>query len=947
MANCTMSGRKGTILPPPSGWDFLRTKAGGMVVTKGQPEGVMYAQIGVDGRPVASPQSLDQIQRDREKAAKISADNRKRAGELWAQAEPWPQDRLARYIRFRGIDVNRLPAPPRLRYAPRCLRMTDGSKKTYGPAMLAVIAGEKTVDGKPQAVGLGVHRTYLALGGDGKADGSDAKKILGQAKGGMIRLLDPAATERPETLIIAEGIETALACAVATGAAAWASVSAAGMSGGEIPASILVPLGTVSRVIIAADTNAFGRGKKAGVGVGVDSALVLASRTRGAHPGVTVTVRPPGLVEASALTVRPPGSLWPVPAPGRDGADWLDVLNAEGPAAVSRGLLGDVGGDHPAGRSDQGPVAGTGGTDETVVSSGGEGTPVESMGDDDRCPVDDGGDSGGDDSGGGPPGGAPWRPLKPEDMPLLVEGDLNRARRYLWDRQRVAGASRFGLARYAGRWWRFDGAAYAEVDDDALRSGVLDWLNGFSRIRTVGKTAKLARVDPTPRMAQSVVDSLVTDTFVDSDAMPVWLSPIFDRDGMPTWAKAVGVDRGAGPARPCTHLVFPSGRLDLTRLCDETRTPADRVALEPNSPDLFTTTCLPFDLPMEELEDLVRGRDRGEIYSRLCPKFWGWMADASGADPAWERQLMLMLGDTVSGNRALEKVFAVVGVQRGGKGIIEDALAAIMGEANIEALDSQTLSDRFGLAHLIGKPCAVMPDAHIDGAMGENSIVVERLKAISGRGRLPVRDMYQRSKTVRLATRVWIFSNAEPNLKDHSSALAGRFVWLPIVKSYLGREDPSIKAAVPEEAAGIMLLALEGAMALHRRREIPMCGHGQQIAAEFQERSAPLQAFLTDYLVRADTSEYNDADLLTSEEIYRLYAHHAEQELGREPMRPPHFWAAVKWPMGGSLDWIQPRIGGRRDRRLPGWTVTEMGGRVLDGMAKPSTMPDQGVWYNP
>jgi hypothetical protein len=65
---------------------------------------------------------------------------------------------------------------------------------------------------------IAIHRTFLAQGCDPR------KAMLGPVRGGAVRL---GAITNP--LVIAEGIETALSCSVATGLSAWAALSTSGL----------------------------------------------------------------------------------------------------------------------------------------------------------------------------------------------------------------------------------------------------------------------------------------------------------------------------------------------------------------------------------------------------------------------------------------------------------------------------------------------------------------------------------------------------------------------------------------------------------------------------------------------------------------------------------------------------------------------------------------------
>jgi putative DNA primase/helicase len=160
------------------------------------------------------------------------------ASRLWEAAQDARGSPVARYLASRGIT---LPPPPSLRWAPRCCHW---EARAWLPAMLAAIVN---VDGGL----IGVHRTFLAPGGSGKADVAPQKAMLGRAAGGAVRL-GPAA----EMLMIGEGIETCLSAAQATGMPAWAALSTSGLR-----ALVLPPI--VREIVILADNDANGAGAAA------------------------------------------------------------------------------------------------------------------------------------------------------------------------------------------------------------------------------------------------------------------------------------------------------------------------------------------------------------------------------------------------------------------------------------------------------------------------------------------------------------------------------------------------------------------------------------------------------------------------------------------------------------------------------------------------------------
>ena len=136
---------------------------------------------------------------------------------------PWRDSHLAEatlvetYLHTRGLVI---PVPLSIRFHAG-LRHPSGG---IWPSMVALVT--RGVDAQP----IGIHRTYLARNGSGKAPVEPAKMMLGPCRGGVVRLSQPAGP-----LLVGEGIETCLAAMQASGHAAWAALSTSGLLTLELP----------------------------------------------------------------------------------------------------------------------------------------------------------------------------------------------------------------------------------------------------------------------------------------------------------------------------------------------------------------------------------------------------------------------------------------------------------------------------------------------------------------------------------------------------------------------------------------------------------------------------------------------------------------------------------------------------------------------------------------
>lgn len=169
------------------------------------------------------------------KAPKVNIDEY--ISKLWNEALDAKGSIVESYLNNRGLLLQNIPKC--IRYHPSLYHNPSG--KSF-PAMLS--AATKYASDKITAL----HRTYLKVDGSDKADISSNKMMLGQVKGASVML-----TSTNSTLVIAEGIETALSVYAVTGFSTWASLSAWGMVSVQVP-----PVDITQEIIIAADADATG-----------------------------------------------------------------------------------------------------------------------------------------------------------------------------------------------------------------------------------------------------------------------------------------------------------------------------------------------------------------------------------------------------------------------------------------------------------------------------------------------------------------------------------------------------------------------------------------------------------------------------------------------------------------------------------------------------------------
>jgi putative DNA primase/helicase len=164
------------------------------------------------------------------------------ARNLWQQASP-AQGTLAEKYLFSRIGQYLLSIPPTIKYRASLKHTPTGD---FYPCMLSAVTRY------PEKKVIAVHRTFLSEEGTAKAPVENPKLLLGDARGGAVRLA-PATEE----LIVCEGIEDGLSLMSLLNKPVWV-----GSSASLLQTMIIPPLPLARTIYIAQDNDAAGRKAK-------------------------------------------------------------------------------------------------------------------------------------------------------------------------------------------------------------------------------------------------------------------------------------------------------------------------------------------------------------------------------------------------------------------------------------------------------------------------------------------------------------------------------------------------------------------------------------------------------------------------------------------------------------------------------------------------------------
>ena len=364
------------------------------------------------------------------------------------------------------------------------------------------------------------------------------------------------------------------------------------------------------------------------------------------------------------------------------------------------------------------------------------------------------------------------------------------------------------LVHHQGEWLVWDGQRFTKITEDDLKAAAWPWLANcwqYSKA-TKQELSKLVPFKPTRGSVISLVDALKAVTNLPS------------HNESPSWI-------GTAPCRPESVIAFANGLLDLDRYLKTGDT-----ALLSHTPRWFSTNCLPhrFDPDAD------------------CPMWLDFLNQVFEGDEERVRALAQWFGYNLTLDNRQQKFALLIGPPRSGKGTTMTVLTQMLGKQNVANPTLTALGSRFGLAPLVGKQAAVVPDAHL-GRNSDSIAILEKLKSIVG---CDEQNVDRKNKTelanVRINARFTIAVNELPRLPDASVSLKERMVVIPYNFSVAGKEDYNLPERLLAEIPGITNWALSGLMDLRRSGRLIQPKAGTEIVTDFVRLSSPLSAFLDD-----------------------------------------------------------------------------------------------------
>lgn len=382
------------------------------------------------------------------------------------------------------------------------------------------------------------------------------------------------------------------------------------------------------------------------------------------------------------------------------------------------------------------------------------------------------------------------------------------------------------LRFYQGDWYRWRDGGYQlwgqnDVEaaiTNAIRSEFIQVASTEAALRvSAGPGARPGRRPQVKKVTKALCGNVLAALkglcIVSSDlAAPAWLDE-------------------PGPYAAAEILAAPNGHLHVPGYL------AGEPQLLPPGPRLFSLTALDYAI---------------NLHAPPPVQWLPFLDSLWGNDPESITTLQEWFGYCLLPDTRQQKILFLIRPPRSGKGAILRVLRDLVGEDNVASPPLSMLATPFGLAALMGKTVACIPDARLS-FRSDQAVVMERLLSISGEDSLTIDRKNRDPVTVRLPTRLMICSNELPNLRDASLAFANRLILLELTRSFLGAEDVGLSERLAGERAGVLLWALEGLKRLRARGHFEQPASGRAQLEQMAELSSPVQAFVKEQCERGPT----------------------------------------------------------------------------------------------
>ncbi|KKM68292.1 hypothetical protein LCGC14_1462330 [marine sediment metagenome] len=460
--------------------------------------------------------------------------------------------------------------------------------------------------------------------------------------------------------------------------------------------------------------------------------------------------------------------------------------------------------------------------------------------------------------------------ILPDNRPQTI------ARQFLMDQYRQYG--RYTVRCLNKSWYQYVDGRYEFRDDNELTNPLYNWAEN----RSIQNMSKSGDMNITPihvdnRFIQNTQRAMEAEAAIIGHNAPCWIN-------------------GVTGADPKEYIVFSNGQLHIPSYL---RGDDLENCLVPLTPDFFTLTALPY--PFDPTAEY--------------PNFLKWVESSLGDDPDKIRLIQEFMGYCMTCDTSLHKMLWMAGVTGGGKSIFSSAVRTLVGKKQHAALDLDTLTSTFGMGDLEGTLVATMADFRLP-KYGNTTGALKRLLNIVGEDSVTINRKYKDAqKDRKLTCKIIVSSNDMPQFNDASGALKRRLLIVEFARSFVGREDTTLRDKFKAEAPGIALWALEGLRCLREQRDFTVPESMRVSLEDWHKDNNPVTTFIEE-CVRCNPSGVLEHKNLFA--AFRLWA----DEHGEDGMGMKLFKQAVLQRTPSDVRSVTTVIRGRKVRAYIGLELT-------------------------
>lgn len=208
------------------------------------------------------------------------------------------------------------------------------------------------------------------------------------------------------------------------------------------------------------------------------------------------------------------------------------------------------------------------------------------------------------------------------------------------------------------------------------------------------------------------------------------------------------------------------------------------------------------------------------------------------------------------------KMLVIVGPSRAGKGTLERVIRNMLGDDTVSALDPSALVTDFSYEPLVDKRLSIAADYR---NVGKVEKVTSALLKIVANDSVSLNEKGVKGRTIRLDTKVMLFSNEPPVFMDPSGAMASRALYINLTRCFVNREDLELSNKLHKEIEGIVSWSLVGLKRLLINGKFTVPESSKNLRAEARTSDSTLFPYSRDRLI------YGPQYACSKESLYEEY----------------------------------------------------------------------------